>query len=84
MASEKYLSFYNRIVSRYENGAKGQLIGLVVQTVAWCNGEWVGFSLGLSMKHLIKDVLGLDSTMDYIPLNKLLQNQPASAINIGM
>uniref|UniRef100_A0A1B6JAH7 Peroxisomal leader peptide-processing protease n=1 Tax=Homalodisca liturata TaxID=320908 RepID=A0A1B6JAH7_9HEMI len=54
----------------FEKGIKGPLVGIVIQTLAWCSGERVGFSLGLSAQQLLKDILGLQAIIDYIPISK--------------
>ncbi|KAG8312661.1 Peroxisomal leader peptide-processing protease [Homalodisca vitripennis] len=54
----------------FENGVKGPLVGIVIQTLSWCSGERVGFSLGLSAQQLLKDILGLQAITDYISFSK--------------
>lgn len=49
---------------RFKDGSKNVLIGLILHTISWCNGEWVGFSLGISMKHLLRAIIECNSKVD--------------------
>uniref|UniRef100_A0A1B6F6G1 Peroxisomal leader peptide-processing protease n=1 Tax=Cuerna arida TaxID=1464854 RepID=A0A1B6F6G1_9HEMI len=66
----------------FEKGVKGPLVGIVIQTLSWCSGERIGFSLGLSAQHVLKDVLGLQTITDYIPFSKSKLEISNSKVNM--
>uniref|UniRef100_A0A1B6KSY2 Peroxisomal leader peptide-processing protease n=1 Tax=Graphocephala atropunctata TaxID=36148 RepID=A0A1B6KSY2_9HEMI len=66
----------------FEDGVKGPLVGIVIQTTSWLYQEVVGFSLGLSAKHLLKGILGLQKFTDYIPFSNLKVEIPVRRVNM--
>lgn len=37
-----------------DHGKKGNLIGIVVKSMTWLRGEWIGFSVGLTLRDVIQ------------------------------
>ncbi|PSN44302.1 hypothetical protein C0J52_09292 [Blattella germanica] len=55
-----------KITSLINGEVKSDLVGMVICSLCWWKGEWVGFTLGVSLKSAVHDLLQLDGTFQNI------------------